>query len=39
MADAIADKYDELKTDAETLVSKGKEKYNGIKSEIKNQVD
>ncbi len=37
MADAVAEKYDELKADAENIISKGKEKYNGLKTEIKNE--
>lgn len=37
MTDAVSEKYSELKSDAENLISKGKEKFNGLKAEIKNE--
>ncbi len=37
IANAVTEKYDELKTSAENIVAKGKEKYNGLKAEIKNE--
>jgi gas vesicle protein len=38
ISEVVSDKYDDIKSDAENIIAKGKEKYNGLKAEVKNEV-